>query len=349
MKVTNEKENVLFKIHENYNYLNKMMVEEMEIASEHDGLTGNYREEMWVKFFRSIIPKKYSLAQGVMIIDSYGNISNEVDIVVFDEQYTPYVFKYNTLKFIPIEAVAIVVECKSTGLPEEKLKNWSKRIDKLKTKNSGIARMVTGYVSGLTNQTQIKTRPIKILTCIKSNKSEQPLENLKNSLGDDFDFIIQERQGMRTTFQVLIKNENKTLAWWGKTLNGVGIEEKLKLEHLSGIKQINKEILIGKSESEQELLEKEWVKQENDRLKKKKECLAEEYTELKFDNQCYLTNTLSKLKVKDNPFLSLNLQLNQLLMLINNPMLFPHFAYAQRFNEIIDHLEEQEQQKCGCE
>lgn len=30
--------------------------------------------------------------------------------------------------------------------------------------------------------------------------------------------------------------------------------------------------------------------------------------------------------------LSLNLKLNQLLMLINNPPLFPHYAYAQMFN-----------------
>ena len=32
--------------------------------------------------------------------------------------------------------------------------------------------------------------------------------------------------------------------------------------------------------------------------------------------------------------LTLNLQLNQLLMLINNPMLFPHIAYAEMFNAL---------------
>lgn len=30
--------------------------------------------------------------------------------------------------------------------------------------------------------------------------------------------------------------------------------------------------------------------------------------------------------------LTFNLQLNQLLMLINNPMLFPHIAYAEMFD-----------------
>ncbi|MNN95966.1 hypothetical protein D3C81_2148620 [compost metagenome] len=32
--------------------------------------------------------------------------------------------------------------------------------------------------------------------------------------------------------------------------------------------------------------------------------------------------------------LSLTFQLNQLLMLINNPLLFPHDAYVRMFNEV---------------
>lgn len=301
----------------------------MEIASEHKSLTGNYREEMWMKFFRSIIPRKYSMAQNVMIIDSNGNVSNEVDIAVFDEQYTPYVFQYNTLKFIPIEAVSIVIECKSRDLKENQLKTWSQSIDNLETKNSGIARIVTGYVSGLTNKTQVKTRPIKILTCIKQNKSDKPLEKLEERLGDDFDFIIQKQQGMRTTFQVLIKNEDKSLAWWGTKLNGVGNEQNdrdpaLSLEHFS----------IGECKDEEKLKKIEKCK-----------CLVGNCSELKFDENFYLTNTLSDLKVTDNPFLSLNLQLNQLLMLVNNPMLFPHFAYAKAFDKIIKQVKGQEEQK----
>lgn len=47
--------------------------------------------------------------------------------------------------------------------------------------------------------------------------------------------------------------------------------------------------------------------------------------------------SLESFKVFDEngevPLLTLNLQLNQLLMLINNPMLFPHKSYADMFNE----------------
>lgn len=111
------------RIKKNYQLLNQMMSEEIDIASEHGVLSGSFREGMWMKFFRSIIPKKYSLAQGVMIIDSNNGISKEIDIVVYDEAYTPYVFQYNTIKYIPIEAVAVVIECKSDSWDDAKLKH----------------------------------------------------------------------------------------------------------------------------------------------------------------------------------------------------------------------------------
>lgn len=320
--MTNNKKDVFWSIHNNYNYLNKMMVEEMDIASEHSGITGNFREEMWMKLFRSIIPQKYSMAQGVMIIDSDGNVSNEVDIAVFDEQYTPYVFQYNTLKFIPIEAVALVIECKSSDLPTKKLTDWCKSINGLTTKNSGIARMVTGYVSGLTNQTQKGTRPIKILVSNKVYKSESGCDNLENSLGEHFDFIIHKQQDEETIFKLLVKNGKKSLAWWARKLNGVNEkeDENLKIEYLS-------------------------LRESGLPDKQKTDALARNYPELRFNECLYLTNTLQDLQIKDNPFLSLNLQLNQLLMLINNPMLFPHFAYAKRFNDIIEREQKKEREK----
>ncbi len=327
---TVNKESVFNRIHKNYDDLNRKMVEEMNLASEHDGLTGNYREEMWIQFFRSIIPQKFSLAQGVMIIDSKGNVSKEVDIAVFDEQYTPYVFQYNTLKFIPIEAVALVIECKSVSLNPENLRDWATSIDGLCTCQSGIARMVSGYATGLTNSTQKSTRPIKILACIKQTVTEEPLENIKEKLGDHFDFIIQEKKNTDNElnrFAVIVKHADKSLGWWGKQLNeGASkdvCDDKL---HLYGFPD---------SRHPKDEQEKIRLKQE---IEQKKLEIQRDYQELKFSDDpdaFLLENTLDDLKVEDNPFLSLNLQLNQLLILFNNPMLFPHFAYAKRFNEII--------------
>ncbi len=311
------------KIFNNYNYMNRMIVEEMEIASEHTCLTGNHRELMWMDLFRRIIPKKYSISQGVMIIDSEGHISKEVDIAVYDDGYTPYIFQYNTLKFIPIEAVAVVIECKSKDYNKDKLIDWAKSIEMLIPKDSGIARMVGGHTLGITNQTQKKTNPIKILASIKTLNKKDAIEKNKEELGNYFDFIILEKEKEKNNkgLEIYIKNIDMKLGWWSNVLN-MGASRQSAKDNKLHIFKISKN-------------------KEN----KVQEFNREDYMELKFDNDNCLINTLEDLEVKDNPLLSLNFQLNQLLMLINNPMMFPHFAYAQKFNEIAEKIKDNNDNK----
>jgi hypothetical protein len=314
-KIRNISKEVFDIIYENYNQLNAKMAQELGLASFHSGITGNAREEMWMNLFRNIIPRKFSLAQGVMIIDSDRNVSKEVDIAVFDEQYTPYVFQYNTLKFIPIEAVVVAIECKSSELNEEALKKWACSINRLKTKPTGVARMANGYSISLTNSTQKSTRPIKILASKATVDEEDLEEKVINKYGDEFDFILVQvrRSGKegttgqgsdpsRTTFELVVKHEDKSLGWWANKLNGTPHEEKTEMEDLKLLNGNNLPAL-------------------------------DQYPEIKLN--IGLANTLADLKVHGNPLLSLNLQLNQLLMLINNPMLFPHLSYARAFNEMV--------------
>ena len=102
------------KIAKNYNQLEQSLVNQLRLElSKHNLTIGTYRERVWQSLFEMIIPKKYCIDQSVFIIDSYGNISREVDLAVYDEVYTPYIFNYGEIKFIPIEAVAVVVQCKS--------------------------------------------------------------------------------------------------------------------------------------------------------------------------------------------------------------------------------------------
>lgn len=60
--------------------------------------------------FKRTISQKFVIEQSVFLIDSKGNVSNGVDLAIFDEMYTPYIFRYYDLKFIPLEAMAVVVE-----------------------------------------------------------------------------------------------------------------------------------------------------------------------------------------------------------------------------------------------
>ncbi|WP_053956484.1 DUF6602 domain-containing protein [Inediibacterium massiliense] len=299
------KEIVKAKIKDNYKNMERVICGELEMASKHPGITGHCREEYWIGFFRKIIPQKFTLETGVMIIDSEGNISNEVDIVVFDNQYTPYLFNYGSLKFIPIEAVSIVIECKSTSWTPEGLKNWSKSIDELEAMPIGISRMVNGYIIGLTNGSQQRTSPIKILASIRKNAEDKTIENIN----EYFDILIYEREESdNISLKVDIPNKDKSLGWWGARLNN-----------------------NTSSDEDEGLVLDKATKDEYEKLNEER---YNNYIEVDYKdekNEVILKNTLESLNIENNPLLSLNFQLNQLLMLINNPMLFPHFAYANFF------------------
>lgn len=354
---------------ENYENMNTMMIKEMNMRSEHGGLTGNYREEKWMKFFRGIIPMKFAMAQGVLIIDSEGNVSREVDIAVFDETYSPYLFQYNSLKVIPIEAVAIVIECKSTSY-DEGLKDWCDDIANLKSNPTGIARTAPECSFGLTAPTQTRTRPIRILTTLKKKQEQSILNNFENN----FDFIIHHdgdnKEANKPQFTVTIPNGTNSLGWWMEELNNYSGDCKenphktdlpLKFSKLDDSfvnSLIKKKQTIDPKEDNTTIKEIKGSETEQSRW------LKEQFSYFQFegyekskahysnDTQFYysITNTLEQLEIPDNPLLSLNLQLNQLLMLINNPMLFPHFAYAAHFQKIAKllaekkKLQEQEEQ-----
>ncbi|WP_129600804.1 DUF6602 domain-containing protein [Anaerophilus nitritogenes] len=301
------KEIVKSKIKDNYKNMERVICGELEMASKHPGITGHCREEYWIGFFRKIIPQKFTLETGVMIIDSKGNVSNEVDIVVFDNQYTPYLFNYGSLKFIPIEAVSIVIECKSTSWTQGGLENWSESIDELEAVPIGISRMVNGYIIGLTNKSQQRTRPIKILASIRKNAENQTIENINKH----FDILIYEsKEKDNVSLKVNIPNKDKSLGWWGSRLNN-----------------------NTSSDEDEGLVLENAKKNEYNKLRENQ---YNNYIDVDDNNEkdkVILKNTLESLKIENNPLLSLNFQLNQLLMLINNPMLFPHFAYANFLKE----------------
>lgn len=320
-----EKQNAMMRIMENYLYMNTMMINQMELMSVHSGLTGDFREKLWLDFFRLIIPQKYSLAQGVIIIDSEGNQSKEVDIAVFDEQYTPYVFRYNSLKFIPIEAVSIVISCKSKEWNKGELQDWSESFNHLCTRRAGVTRTIHGLTTGYTNPSQTRTRPIKILAAMKLYKNAKSFKDMCLELQNHFDFIIleQEKNNNKQSngnnykiFDFETSHKERTLGDWYRELNHVGCESShLDNKYDVSIKESNWKSAKAQVDKDNLL---QFIEQEKNK----------DNMHLKFQN------TLKDLEVPGNPLLTLNLQLNQLLMLINNPMLFPHYAYAKKFQSL---------------
>jgi len=69
----------------------KEIVNQLNYVVKHGTTLGSSREYIWKSLFERIVPKKFNIDRSVFIIDSYGNISKEVDLAIYDEQYTPYI------------------------------------------------------------------------------------------------------------------------------------------------------------------------------------------------------------------------------------------------------------------
>ena len=72
---------------------------------------GDNTEQSWIKWFNKYLPKRYK-ADKATIIDSKGNSSNQIDIVIYDAQYSYLAFNQNGILYIPAESVYAVFEVK---------------------------------------------------------------------------------------------------------------------------------------------------------------------------------------------------------------------------------------------
>jgi hypothetical protein len=77
----------------------------------HDGVMGEVNEQHFIQFLRNHLPKRYQVDRGI-VIDSNGVTSDQIDIVIFDQQYTPPLLDQQSHRFIPAESVYGVFEVK---------------------------------------------------------------------------------------------------------------------------------------------------------------------------------------------------------------------------------------------
>ena len=79
----------------------------------HPVLKGGASETVWLALLTAYLPERYRAASAV-VIDSQDKASEQLDIVVFDRQYSPFVFQHAGVKVIPAESVYAVFEAKQS-------------------------------------------------------------------------------------------------------------------------------------------------------------------------------------------------------------------------------------------
>lgn len=93
----------------------KKMVSDFEEAKKvftHPGLKGTSHENSVRTFLEKYLPKSIDLSTGT-IIDSLGNMSRQLDVIISDSKKTPIFFSSGEIRVVPVECVYSVIEVKT--------------------------------------------------------------------------------------------------------------------------------------------------------------------------------------------------------------------------------------------
>lgn len=79
----------------------------------HPTSKGDASEAVWLEMLNLYLPARYK-ALKAHVVDSKGRFSQQIDVVVCDKQYSPFIFSYQGEIVIPAESVYAVFETKQT-------------------------------------------------------------------------------------------------------------------------------------------------------------------------------------------------------------------------------------------
>jgi uncharacterized protein DUF6602 len=79
----------------------------------HPTVKGDASASVWLGLFSTYLPARYRTATA-HVVDSAGTFSEQIDIVVFDRQYSPLIFHIQDQIVVPAESVYAVFEAKQT-------------------------------------------------------------------------------------------------------------------------------------------------------------------------------------------------------------------------------------------
>lgn len=82
-------------------------------AFSHSGTKGDASEKIWLELLQKYLPQRYQ-AEKAHVVDSKGNFSQQIDVVIFDRQYSPFIFNFEEQYIVPAESVYAVFEAKQS-------------------------------------------------------------------------------------------------------------------------------------------------------------------------------------------------------------------------------------------
>lgn len=77
----------------------------------HGSTKGSGTEASWRDLLGNYLPKRYSVTNG-LVVDATGQTSDAIDIIIFDQQYSPFLLRSEDSVVVPAESVYAVLEVK---------------------------------------------------------------------------------------------------------------------------------------------------------------------------------------------------------------------------------------------
>lgn len=108
----------------------------------HPVAKGDVTENSWREMLRKYLPRRYAVEKA-FILDSTGATSDQIDLVIFDQHFSPFLFHQESAFYIPAESVYAAFEIKQE-LTKESLAYAAKKVEsvrKLKRTSAHISHI----------------------------------------------------------------------------------------------------------------------------------------------------------------------------------------------------------------
>jgi hypothetical protein len=87
--------------------LHERIEQELALARKsfgHSGTKGDASQDVWLQLLSHYLPERYRAASA-HIVDSKGAFSDQIDVVAYDRQYSPIIFKMGEQIILPAECL----------------------------------------------------------------------------------------------------------------------------------------------------------------------------------------------------------------------------------------------------
>ena len=102
----------------------------------HPGEFGTYREAIVRDFLNSFLPRRLDIDTG-FVVNALGEVSGQIDLVIYDPSLTPPLESKNRQRFFPVETVIAAGEVRS-DVNRDQFKDALIRISKIKAMRSAL-------------------------------------------------------------------------------------------------------------------------------------------------------------------------------------------------------------------